>query len=65
MALNATQLEQTVTANLQAAGFSFGGEHAKSQVFVHALCKAVVEHIQSNAEVPVASGSSAGTYKVT
>ncbi|ODN41556.1 hypothetical protein [Piscirickettsia litoralis] len=64
MALDSGQLKSMIIANLQAYGFVTEGPHARAHVMAEAVAKAVVEHIQNNAEVPVTGGSSAGNYSV-
>lgn len=64
MALSKTQLKSRIVAEMEAAGASASGEHSWVERFAEALANAVVDEIQSNAEVPVSGGSSAGTYKV-
>ncbi|MGL5589083.1 MAG: hypothetical protein ACRDDI_13600 [Aeromonas veronii] len=64
MALNGSSLGSHITAELQAAGFLPKGDHTVNQPFWDAIGKAIVKHIQEDAEVPVTAGSSAGTYKV-
>lgn len=65
MALNASALEALIISHLQTAGFNTNGQHSAVQILANAVARAVVEHISVAAEVPVTSGSSAGTYKVT
>lgn len=64
MALNGSSLGDKICAELEAAGFAPQGQHQVSKPFWDAIGKAIVKHIQADAEVPVTSGSSAGTYKV-
>jgi len=64
MALSKTQLKSRIVAEMEAAGASASGEHSWVERFAEALANAVVDEIQSNAEVPVSGGSSAGTYQV-
>lgn len=64
MALSDSILKSMIVSELQAQGFVTGGEHARSEQLAEAIAKAVVAHITAAAEVPVTSGSSAGSYKV-
>lgn len=64
MALSKEQLKGRIVAEMEALGASAAGEHSWVERFAEALANAVVDEIQSNAEVPVSGGSSAGTYKV-
>lgn len=64
MALSGSSLGALIVSELQAAGFVPEGEHQVSKPFWDAIGRAVVKHINQSAEVPVTSGSSAGTYKV-
>lgn len=65
MALSTSDLDAMIQANLKAEGFELAGKHAFADKLAKAVAKAVVEHIQANAQVPVTGGSSAGVYKVT
>ncbi len=67
MALSASTLKSAIIAEMSAQGFNItnpetGGQGEK---YIEALAEAIVAHIQSNAEVIIPSGSSAGTYTVT
>lgn len=64
MALNSSALKGLIVSKLNAAGITTSGEHAKAQLMAEAIAEAVVEHVTANAQVIVAGGSSAGTYKV-
>lgn len=64
MALSGNTLGAKIAAELEAAGFLPKGEHTVNQPFWNAIGKAIVAHINESAEVPVTTGSSAGTYKV-
>jgi 6,7-dimethyl-8-ribityllumazine synthase len=64
MAMDAATLENIIISKVEAAGFITNGEHSFFNVLAQAVAEAVVEHISSTAEVPVTSGSSAGSYKV-
>lgn len=64
MALQSATLEEMIVSNLEGAGFDSGGEHSQINVLANAIAKAVVEHIQTQAEVTVSAGSSAGSYAV-
>ncbi len=63
MALSDSSLSSKIVSNLEGLGFK-QGEHANFDKLAQAVAKAVVAEIQSNAEVAVTSGSSAGSYKV-
>ena len=65
MALSADALKGLILTNLSASGFVPGGEHGKAELLAEAIALAVVSHIQSNAQVIVPGGSSAGAYSVT
>ena len=62
--LDKNLLEKSMLAEMRAVGFVVDGEHAKGQLLASAIAKAVVQHMQTHAEVAVNAGSSAGTYKV-
>lgn len=67
MAMTPNGLKAVIIAEMSAQGFNItnpqtGGEGEK---YVEALATAIVNYIQASAEVPVTSGSSSGTYKVT
>ncbi|WP_294963828.1 hypothetical protein [Sulfurimonas sp.] len=62
MALDSDTLATDIQTNLTSCGF---GLIAQNKCFCEAIAKAVVEHIKASAEVPVTTGSSSGTYKVT
>ena len=65
MALVKTDLQQLIEDKVTVAGFDVSNQHSFLSILTKAISEAVVEHIQSNAEVPVTSGSSAGTYSIT
>ncbi|WP_207132043.1 hypothetical protein [Halorhodospira neutriphila] len=60
--LSTSTLSSMIQSELEAQGFNLSKGEADR--LADAVAKAVVEHIQSSAEVPVTSGSSAGTYSV-
>lgn len=64
MALNKTALKGRIVSEMEAMGATSTGEHSWVERMAQALASAVVDEIQSNAQVPVTGGSSAGTYKV-
>lgn len=64
MALSKAQLKSRIISEMQAQGATATGEHSWVNRMAEAIANAVVDEVQSNAEVPVTSGSSAGTYKV-
>lgn len=59
--ISSSNLENAIKAKLQANGFTMSGMNAD---FIKAIAQAVADEIKQG-EVIVASGSSAGTYKVT
>lgn len=63
MALSSITLSALIKDKLTAAGFDLA--KGEADVMADAVAEAVVEHIQAAAQVPVTSGSSAGTYSVT
>lgn len=65
MALSDSSLKQKILDEMKALGFVTTGEFAKNADFAEAIAKAVIAEITENAQVVVASGSSAGTYDVT
>jgi len=64
MALNSTALQALVESKLTAAGFDLEKAPATKNM-AQAIAEAVVEHVTADAQVVVASGSSAGTYLVS
>lgn len=64
MALNKSDLQGRIVAELTAQGAEPTGEHSWVNQLAQAIANAVVDEIQTNAEVPVTGGSSSGTYKV-
>lgn len=64
MALSKTQLKNRIISEMQTQGATATGEHSWVTRLAEALANAVVDEIQTNAEVPVTGGSSAGQYKV-
>ncbi len=65
MALDKASLKTKIETELKAQGIVIDGELAQASKFAIAIANAVVDEITQNAEVPVTSGSSAGTYNVT
>lgn len=61
MALDAQRLENSVKKKITSKGFKIIG---LNEIFIKAVCQAVVEEIKANAQVNVTSGNSAGNYKV-
>ena len=57
-----SSLKSKIETNLKACGIKLTDSN---KCMANAIAKAVVAEIQANAEVAVASGSSAGTYKVS
>jgi hypothetical protein len=64
MALSKGQLKNRIVSEMVAQGATASGEHSWVNRMAEAIANAVVDEIQSNAEVPVTGGSSAGTYGV-
>lgn len=64
MALSKSQLKSRIITEMEAQGATSTGPHSWVEKMAQALANAMVDEIQSNAQVPVTSGSSAGTYKV-
>lgn len=70
MSLSKGTLTGFMESALQGAGYAVEdlptSSHTKvNKKFIQALAEAIVKEIQTNAQVPVAGGSSAGNYKVT
>lgn len=65
MALSSGSLEAKIISELQAQDFITEGQHAFVGKMAAAIAKAVIDEITANADVVVAAGSSAGTYKVS
>ncbi|AVI68293.1 hypothetical protein CKQ84_22025 [Shewanella sp. WE21] len=65
MALSSGSLQSKIVSELQAQGFITEGDHAFAGKMAAAIAKAVIDEITANADVVVAAGSSAGTYKVS
>lgn len=64
MALSADSLQERIAKELAALGANREGEHSWIDRLAQALATAVVDEIQSSAQVNVTTGSSAGTYPV-
>lgn len=64
MSLSKSQLKTRIINEMKAQGAKETGQYSWVERMAEALSNAVVDEIQSNAQVPVTSGSSAGTYKV-
>lgn len=64
MALSKSQLKNRIVTEMEAQGATANGEHSWVNRMAEAIANAVVDEIQSNAEVPVTGGSSAGNYGV-
>lgn len=64
MALSKAQLKGRIVSEMQAQGATASGEYSWVNRMAEAIANAVVDEIQSNAEVPVTAGSSAGKYEV-
>mgnify|MGYP000563109558 CR=1 FL=1 len=57
-------LQPMIVAEMKAQGATATGEFSWVNRLAEAIANAVVDEVQSNAEVPVTGGSSAGNYKV-
>jgi len=64
MALSKTQLRDRIVQEMRAQGATSSGEYSWVNRMATAIANAVVDEIQTNAQVPVTGGSSSGTYKV-
>lgn len=64
MALSKSRLKGLIVSEMKAQGATATGKHSWVNRMAEAIANAVVDEVQANAEVPVTSGSSAGTYKV-
>lgn len=64
MALNATTLAALVAQKVKAVEAGYQNGQKDPDDALKALCEAIVEHITSESEVIISSGSSAGNYKV-
>ena len=62
MPISKSSLKQKL---ITAQGFQVNGEFAMAGRFAEAIANAVVDEITKNATVPIFSGSSVGSYKVT
>lgn len=64
MALSASALASLIESKVNAVAESYRNGEKSNADALEAIAEAVVEHITSDAEVIIASGSSAGTYGV-
>ena len=64
MALSKSALKSRIISEMKAQGATATGEFSWVNRMAEAIANAVVDEVQSNAEVPVTGGSSAGNYKV-
>jgi len=64
MALSKSSLKGRIISEFEAQGATATGQYSWVERMAEALANAVVDEVQQKAEVPVTSGSSAGTYKV-
>lgn len=64
MALSKSALKGRIVSEMLAQGAAATGKHSWVNRMAEAIANAVVDEVQSNAEVPVTGGSSAGNYKV-
>ncbi|RYU50025.1 hypothetical protein [Aliivibrio finisterrensis] len=65
MPLDKSSLKAKIVKEMKGKGMVTEGEFAKAADLAEAIANAVVDEITSNAQVIVASGSSAGSYKVS
>ncbi|MBJ7536642.1 hypothetical protein [Marinomonas transparens] len=65
MALDSELLAKDIEAAMAANGFEPLANKAAGHDWWLAFAEGIVNHITTNAQVAVTSGSSAGTYKVT
>lgn len=65
MALSKAGLKSKIQQEMVKGGIVIDGEHAQASVLAEAIANAVIDEITANASVVVASGSSAGAYKVS
>lgn len=64
MALSKSELATRIENEMVAQGATATGEHSWVTRLSEAVANAVIDEIHANAEVPVTSGSSTGTYNV-
>lgn len=64
MALSKSALKGRIVNEMQAQGATATGQHSWVNALAEAIANAVIDEIQSNAQVPVGGGSSAGNYPV-
>ncbi|MBB5320469.1 hypothetical protein [Marinobacter oulmenensis] len=64
MALSKSSLKGRIISEMEGIGFKSTGQYSWVEELAEALANAVVDEVQQNAQVPVTSGSSAGTYQV-
>lgn len=64
MALSKSALKGRIVSEMQSQGATATGEYSWVDRMAEAIANAVIDEIQSNAEVPVSGGSSSGTYGV-
>ena len=64
MSLDKAELATRIESEMVAQGATATGEHSWVTKLSVAVANAVIDEIHANAEVPVTSGSSAGTYNV-
>lgn len=64
MALDKSQLKTRIVDEFVARGATAEGQYSWVNELAEALAHAIIDEIHQNAEVPVDSGSSAGTYPV-
>jgi len=64
MALSKSRLKSLIVSEMKTQGATATGQYSWVNRMAEAIANAVVDEVQSNAEVPVTGGSSAGNYKV-
>lgn len=64
MALSKSSLKGRIITEFEAQGATATGQYSWVEKMAEAIANAVVDEVQQNAQVPVTSGSSAGTYQV-
>lgn len=65
MALSKSGLKNRITQAMVSQGAKTDNEHSWVEKMAEAIADAVIDEITENATVVVASGSSAGEYKVS
>lgn len=65
MALNAATLAGLIQTKVDAIADSYRNGEKDNNDALEAIAEAIIEHITSDGQVIIASGSSAGTYGIT